>query len=256
MSTKAKMDRIAAYTARAIAGKKEETLEEILDEEVQELADDAIGVLGRIDDKFKSVTAVAAIEEICKTHDDPLAFIDRLVSWSSILRGGRYKTTEYIKAVNFCSLRAMDFTVLDAYKRTFPERLSRREAGKRVPKPEGTIRASASIYSTGALVHGIMSQMQIPLHIMMMSQRVKMAMKLADLAMNASSERVQMEAADRLLSHIVAPEVKKMELDIGFRADDTIESINSALDRFSQIAHDRIRAGTITATDVIELEVL
>jgi hypothetical protein len=211
-----------------------------------------VEALERVDKRFGDLSTKRVIEDITKYHTDPEGFQDRLVSWSSVLKKGRYRLDDYVKAVEYCTLRAADTSQLDSYQVCFPNRCNRVENGVVVRKPEGTIRALSSLYDKGDLVQGILSQMQIPLHIMFMSESYKAVMKLVQLSQTAESERVQMEAADRLLFHIKSPEIKKVELSVGFQADDTINSINAALDKFAEIAHDRIKAGMVTAVDVIE----
>lgn len=214
--------------------------------------DNTLEHLATIDSRFGEDTVKLAVKEIMDVHDDPEAYQDRLVGWVNVMKMGKYKVKDYVKAVHYCTLRSMELSMLNAYKQTFPDRCYKIVDGKEVKKPDGTLRALCSIYDKTDMVQKILAQMQIPLHIMMMSEQVKMARKLAELAMTADSERVQMEAADRLLTHIKSPEVAKVELDVSFKGDEVIQNISNALDTFAQIAHDRMKQGTITATQVIE----
>ena len=204
--------------------------------------------LEMIDPRFGEAAHKGAIKLIMDTHDAPEEFAERLVTFSSVLKTGRYKAEGYIKAVQFASYRQMNFSMVKSYRMTFPERCFR--DGK--AKPSGTVDALASIYDKTAIVQGILAQMQIPLHIMMMSERVRAANVLAHLMINADNERVQMEAADKLLNHINVPETMKVELDVGFKADETLTQLNETLTKIANVAQDRIKAGTVTPTEVIE----
>ena len=204
--------------------------------------------LEMVDKRFGETAHKGAIKLIMDTHEAPEEFAEQLVTFSSVLKNGRYKAEGYIKAVQYASYRQMNLSMTKSYKMTWPARCFR--DGK--PKPTGTIEALASIYDKTAIVQGILSQMQIPLHIMMMSERVRAANVLAHLMINADNERVQMEAADKLLNHINVPETMKVELDVGFKADETLTQLNDTLNKISSIAQDRIKAGLLTPTQVIE----
>jgi len=204
--------------------------------------------LEMIDPRFGETAHKGAVKLIMDTHEAPEEFAEQLVTFSSVLKTGRYKAEGYIKAVQYASYRQMNLSMVKSYKMTWPNRCFR--DGK--PKPTGTVDALASIYDKTAIVQGILSQMQIPLHIMMMSERVRAANVLANLMINADNERVQMEAADKLLNHINVPEALKVELDVGFKADETLTQLNETLTKISAIAQDRIKAGLATPTQVIE----
>ena len=210
---------------------------------------DLYSKLENIDKRFGEEAHKNAIKTIMEFHDSPEEFAEQLVTFSNVLKNGRYKTSHYIKAVQYATYRQMDMSMTESYKRTYPERCFNSEGE---PKPSGTINALASLYDKTAIVQGILSQMQIPLHIMMMAERVKAANVLANLMINASSEKVQMESADKLLNHISIPETMKMELDVGFKTDDTLKELNDTLNKIAGVAQDRMKAGYITATEVIE----
>jgi len=204
--------------------------------------------LENADPRFGESDHKEAIRKIMEYHDAPDEFMQQLVTFSSTLKNGRYKAIDYIKAVQYCTYRQMNKTMVESYRLTFPDRLMR--DGKK--KPTGTIDAAASIYDKTALVQGILSQVQIPLHIMMMPERVKAANVLAYLMMNAENERVQMEAADKLLNHINVPETHKIELDVGFKADETITELNDKLTSLANFAQAKIQADILTPLQVIE----
>ena len=206
-----------------------------------------------IDKRFGEEPHQKAIKLIMDTHDAPDEFAEQLVTFSSVLKNGRYKADSYIKAVQYASYRQMNLSMTEAYKRTFPDRCFRRH-DQTEKKPQGTIEALASIYDKTQIVQGILTQMQIPLHIMMMSERVRAANVLAYLMVNASNERIQMESADKLLNHINIPETMKVEMDVGFKADETLTQLNATLNKIADVAQSRIKAGTLTPVEVLEHE--
>ncbi len=201
-----------------------------------------------IDPRFGEAAHQGAIKLIMDTHDAPEEFAEQLVTFSSVLKNGRYKAEGYIKAVQYASYRQMNFSMTKSYRMTFPDRCFRDGA----PKPTGTVEALSSIYDKTAIVQGILSQMQIPLHIMMMSERVRAANVLAHLMLHAENERVQMESADKLLNHINVPETMKVELDVGFKADETLVSLNDKLDALANYAQAKIMSKGLTPLEVLE----
>ena len=200
-----------------------------------------------VDKRFGEGPTKKAIETIMEYHEAPEEYAEQLITFSNVLKGGKYKLEGYIKAVQYVSYRQMNLSMVDSYRRTYPDRCFRN--GK--PKPKGTVDALSSIYDKTQLVQGILSQMQIPLHIMMVAERVKAANVLANLMMNASSERIQMESADKLLNHIKTPESVKIELDLGSKTDDTIKELNDKLESLANYAQGKIMNGTITPVEVL-----
>lgn len=208
-----------------------------------------IETLTHLDDRFGETATKSAIQEIMNIHEAPEDYSERLISFANVLKAGKYKATDYVKAVQYCSYRAMDMKMKDAWFQTFPERAFR--DGER--KPEGTIDALASLYDKTKLVQSILTQMQIPLNIIMMNERVQAANVLARLMIHSDNERIQMESADKLLGHIAMPESIKVEMDIGVKADETMKDISTSLDKLAQLAQAKIVSGALTPVEVIEL---
>ncbi len=204
--------------------------------------------LMKLDSRFGDANTARMVQDIKDAHESPGEFTERLLTFGNVLKSGKFKAREYIKAVQYTSYRAQELSMKKSYMQTFPDRCYR--DGKR--KPEGTIDALASIYDKTQLVQGILSQMQIPLHIMMMTQRVKAANVLAHLMVNGDTERIQMESADKLLNHVKIPETIKMELDVGIKSDEVMHSIDKQLTALADLAQTKIQAGIITPIDVIE----
>lgn len=206
------------------------------------------GTLEHIDKRFGEDATKQAISLIKETHEAPEEFMERLVTFGNVLKAGRYKATDYVKAVQYTTYRSMDMTMKDAFMQTYPERCYR--GGER--KPEGTIDALASLYDKTKLVQSILAQMQIPLHIMMMNERVRAANVLAHLMVNSDSEKIQMESADKFLNHVAVPETMKIEMDIGIKTDDTIAELNETLNKLADMAQNKISQGAITPTELVE----
>jgi len=197
-----------------------------------------------IDGVYKIVDELDGLEK-----DDLLS---RIVSYSSILKSGRYKVEDYVKAIHFCSLVGIGCNRTDAYRKTFPDRVVRKNTAS-------TIQSSASIYASGELVQKIMAQSMIPAHYMFQAERIKAIGVLADLMINAGSEKVQMESADKLLNHIEPPKEAKLEIDVK-HSNDGIEDLNNALNKLAMkqkemLDTNRIGLKEIAEGSIIDVEV-
>jgi hypothetical protein len=168
----------------------------------------------------------------------------RIVDTSHILNSGKWKVTDYMKAVEFTSYRLAGDSQVEAYRKTFPERCS--------TKKNNTILASASIYNSGKLVQHLIGMAQIPLHLLYMRERHAAIRRLAGLIETSMSERIQMEASDKLLTHIKGPEEFKFELDLGIGANDTIAELTDSLNSIAAMAKKKLDDGTIDAKQLIQ----
>ena len=199
--------------------------------------------LKRIDKRFGDSSAVKTLETISSMHDDPEDFFEKVHSYASVLKGGHFRVGNYLKAVQYVGLRATGLSMYKSYCITFPDRLNKRHRPLAHP---------SSFYDKNKLVQDIMISVQVPLHVLMIGERIAAANVLARLMINGETERIQMESADKLLAHIKVPESIKMELDVGFKADAILTDIDTKLNSLADVAQARIMSGGLTPLEVIE----
>lgn len=204
--------------------------------------DHVVKNLGVVEDDVK--------EEISRLMESDVGegIADRFVSYKGILQTNRCSPMQYVKAVEYVSHRISGKTIKKSYEETFPDKLMR----SGVRKPEGTINSLCQLFDKGKLVQEILKQVQIPLHVIMMNERVTAASVLANLMVNGETERIQMESADKFLNHVQVPETIKMEMDMTVSGDETLKNIGASLDQLAQFAHAKIEAGIMTPVEVIE----
>ncbi len=168
-----------------------------------------------------------------------------IVEFSHILGGkGGHKVNDYVQAVAFCTHRIMNDSQVAAYKKVFPERCK--------GKTEGAIAGKASIYSNGKLITQILGFAQVPTHLLYMRERHMAVRKLADLVSTGFTERIQLDAADKLLTHIKPPEEVKIELDVGLGAQEMLDDMKASLDRVAELASKKLADGTFDAKVLIQ----
>ena len=79
---------------------------------------------------------------------------------------------------------------------------------------------------------------------------------LADLMMNANSEKVRADSANSLLVHLKPPEVKKVELDIGVKANKEIDDMKNLLAQLSAKQKSLIDNGVVSVADVAHTKIV
>jgi len=154
---------------------------------------------------LKSAATQQLTDKINNIVSDPIVaeqVRENFVSYSAVLREGRFKTEDYLNAVVYVSHKVMGLSNKDAYAKTFPARYAQLVA-KQVPDKE--ISAYVAAYHKGKLVNLIMEQTLVPVWIVNQDVFQKAINVQADLMMNANSEKVRSDAANSILTHLAKP---------------------------------------------------
>jgi len=154
---------------------------------------------------LKSAATQQLTDKINNIVSDPIVaeqVRENFVSYSAVLREGRFKTEDYLNAVVYVSHKVMGLSNKDAYAKTFPARYAQLIA-KQVPDKE--ISAYVAAYHKGKLVNLIMEQTLVPVWIVNQDVFQKAINVQADLMMNANSEKVRSDAANSILTHLAKP---------------------------------------------------
>jgi hypothetical protein len=162
------------------------------------------------------------------------------------MQDGRFKASEYVNAVKYVSHKLMGCTNIEAYSKTFPDKMQRFGAQGVQPKD---IASYVTAYNKSKLVNLIFEQTLIPVHVLNQDMYQKALNHQLYLMTNAKSEKVQTEAANSLLTQLRPPDVKKIELDISHKEDSSIAQLRQATLELARQQREGIRAGQITAQD-------
>jgi len=180
-------------------------------------------------------------------------FRDNLLSYTSVMQTGKYKIESYVDAVRYVSHKLMGSSNVEAYAKTFPDRIKRlTDEGA----DERRISAYVAAYNKNQLVNKIMEQTLIPLHVFNADIQQKAINRLASLMMTANSEKVQQESANSLLTHLKRPEVAKIELDIGIKKDKSIDELREATLALVLEQKRILAAGAMTIADIANSEIV
>lgn len=201
-------------------------------------------------DKVRKTVNQELIDQVNATLIEPELFEsyrDNLVSYTSVMQDGRFKVKEYINAVRYVSHKLMGCTHIEAYSKTFPEKIIRFAAQKVESKD---VASYVTAYNKSKLVNLIYAQTLIPSYVLNQDLYQKALNVQAELMVGAHSEKVRTDAANSLLTHLKMPEKQKLELDITLKEDSSINALRQAT--LELVAQQRLslQAGQSTAGEI------
>jgi hypothetical protein len=192
----------------------------------------------------------AASQELCDKINqaslDPEAAAvirENFVSYSQVLKEGRFKVEDYLNAVAYVSFKLMDCTNQEAYQKAFPQRYQTLVAAGRSSKE---ISAYVANYNKNKLVNLILEQSLIPSWVLNQDVYQEAIATQLKLMRTANSEKVRAEAANSILTHLKRPETKKVEIDLGVRQDSGLEALKVSMAQLAEQQLQLIQQGVNT----------
>lgn len=201
-------------------------------------------------DKVKKSINQELIDQINTTLSDPdmyEAYRDNLLSYTRVMSDGRFKVTDYISAVKYVSHKLMGATNIEAYSKTFPDKIQR-FAQQGVASKD--VASYVTAYNKSKLVNLIMEQTLIPSYVLNQDLYQKALNVQAELMTSANSEKVRCDAANSLLTHLKMPETQKVELEIGVKEDSAIASLRATTMELARQQRMMLEAGAMNAQEV------
>ena len=201
-------------------------------------------------DKMKKSVNQELVDQINNTLADPEmyeAYRDNLLSYTRVMADGRFKVSNYIDAVRYVSHKLMGASNIEAYTKTFPDKYARFVAQGVVAKD---IASYVTAYNKSKLVNLIFEQTLIPSHVLNQDLYQRALNVQADLMINAKSEKVRCDAANSLLTQLKAPEIKKIELDIGVKEDSVIGALRATTLELARQQRLMLESGAMNAREV------
>jgi len=195
------------------------------------------------------------IDSINNTLKDPETlevYKENLLSYTYILKEGKFKLHQYLNAVKYVSFKVAGLTNLDSYVKTFPNKyqdfLARQVADK-------DIASYITAYNKSKLVNLIFEQTLIPVHIINAPLFQKAINIQAELMLTAKSEKVRSDAAACLIKELRPPEIKKFELDVSVKEDSTIDQLRQHTMELVEQQKKLLSAGA-SALDVAHSQII
>jgi hypothetical protein len=174
------------------------------------------------------------------------AFRDNLVSYTNVMREGKFKVQNYIDAVKYVSFKLMGDTNILAYSKTFPSKITRFTAEGVSSKD---IASYCTAYNKSKLVNLIYEQTLIPSHVLNADMYQKALNVQAELMKSANSEKVRTDAANSILTHLKRPESQKVELNIGLKETSEIQDLRAATQALVAQQREMLQTGNWNAKE-------
>ncbi|UNI71521.1 hypothetical protein [Burkholderia phage vB_BpP_HN01] len=207
---------------------------------------------------LRNVDTQAIADDINNAVSDPVLaqqIADNFVSYSSVMAEGKYKTEDYVSAVKYVSFKLMGDTNQDAYFKTFPQRYAALLARGAKSKD---ISAYVSAYAKGKLVNSIIEKSLVPSWVLNQHLHQEAINVQAQLMRSAQSEKVRMEAANSLLSHLAKPKEAGPLVNIDMRESSGLADLKATLGSLAQQQRDLIAAGvtakSLAAQKIVDAE--
>jgi hypothetical protein len=197
------------------------------------------------------------VDKLNKLVTDPEErqyFRENLLSYTHVLQDPNVKMDAYIHAVRYVSYKLMGMTNQDAWCKTFPDRY------KRIMddcKSAVHLRATVSGYNKNKIVATVYEQAMIPVHVLNADVFQKAVTTQAELMTNPSvSDKVRSDAANSLMTHLKAPESKKVDLGIEIKEDDSLRDLRKAVTDLAIEQRRAIQTGTSDAQRIAESKLI
>lgn len=209
---------------------------------------------------LKSSVTQQFVDQLNNLSTDPILaeqMRDNFMSYTTVLRDGRFKTDDYLSAVMYVSYKLMGYTNLESWGRTFPNRyqtlLARNTSSK-------DIAAHVAAYNKGKLVNLIMEQTMVPSYVLNQDLYQKALNVQADLMVNAMSEKVRSDAANSILTHLSKPKDNiAAQINIGIGEHSGMNELRDTLTKLANQQQELINNGVstkaIAAQTIIDVEV-
>lgn len=182
---------------------------------------------------------------------------DNFVSYTSVLRDGRFKIEDFVHAVGYVSFKLMGYSNQESYVRTFPVRYQTLVGRGATSKD---ISAYVSAYNKNKLVNLILEQSLVPSWVLNQDAYQAAINKQVFLMNNAKREDVQQKAADSLLTHLTKPEGKGIQLNLNMPESTGLSELKDQLAQMAEMQKNLIEAGVrtrdIAHQSIVEAEVV
>lgn len=201
-------------------------------------------------DKVKKSINQELIDQINTTLADPdmyEAYRDNLLSYTKVMADGRFKVTDYVNAVKYVSHKLMGCTNIEAYSKTFPDKIQRFTNQGVAAKD---IASYVTAYNKSKLVNLIFEQTLIPSYVLNQDMYQKALNVQAELMVSANSEKVRCDAANSLLTHLKMPETQKVELDLNVKEDSSIAALRATTLELARQQRLMLESGAMNAQEV------
>ena len=207
---------------------------------------------------MKSSATQTLTDQINNLVQDPVMaehIREHFITYAVVLQEGKWGIDAYMNAIQYTTYKMMGYSNQEAYFRTFPARHAEFIAKGTTSKD---ISAYVSQYHKGKLVNAIMEKALIPIHVLYLDVHHQAIRVQADLMQNAQSEKVRMEAANSLLTHLAVPKQTGPAVAIQINNNAEMDAMQRMLrdlgERQLELINSGVSAQELAAQRLIEAE--
>jgi hypothetical protein len=198
---------------------------------------------------LKGAATQALTDQVNTLVSDPTTaehIREHFISYAVVLSEGKWSLEAYMNAIQYVTYKMMGYSNQESYQRTFPQRYAHFIANGTSAKD---ISAYVSQYNKGKLVNLIQEKALIPVHVLYQDTFHEAIRHAAFLMTNAQSEKVQMEAANALMTHLGKPKDAAPALAIQINNSLELDALRSTLVDVSDRQRELIKSG-VTAKEI------
>ncbi|ALA45542.1 hypothetical protein KMC57_gp43 [Achromobacter phage vB_AxyP_19-32_Axy24] len=166
---------------------------------------------------------------------------ENFITYTMVLKEGRFKTEDYLNAVAYVSYKHMGLSNKEAFFKTFPQR---QVALVAKGTSEKDIAAHVAGYHKGKLVNLIMEKSLVPTWVAYQDVYHKAIAVQADLMQNAQSEKVRSDAANSILTHLAKPKEAAAVVNVDLRENSGMKELVATLTQLAGAQRQAISDGT------------
>lgn len=194
---------------------------------------------------------VNQLNALSKDPEEARHIRENFITFSQVLSEGRFKLGDYVRAVIYVSHKIMGKSNLDSYKATFPDRYTQMVADGRSGKD---IASYVAAYNKGKLVNLVYERAMIPTWVLNQDVFQSAINTQYEIMTNTTvSDKVRVEAANSLLTHLKKPESNKAELKVEVAMNDGMKALEQRLSEMAQMQLNTIEGKAMSVEDVAAL---
>jgi len=179
--------------------------------------------------------------------DERERYLSNVITYAGVLRNNSFKLEEYFAAVRYVGFKMQGETNQMSYLKTFPNRYQRL---LNLGKTDSDIAGYVSCYQRTMLVSKILEQGIIPLYVSHQDLAFEALTTLVNTMKDTKSDRVRIDAADRILLHLKIPEVAKVQMDVNVKPDDSISELRQATLALVKQQEEMLLSGQMNAKQI------
>lgn len=183
---------------------------------------------------LKGAATQSFVDQINNIVSDPLIaeqVRNNFISYTGVLKDGKYKTEDYLHAVTYVSFKLMGMSNGDAWAKTFPQKHANLVA-RGIPAKD--IGAHVHSFSKGKLVNAVLEQTLVPSWVLNQHLYQEALNTQADLMHNAASEMVRTTAANSILNALQKPKEAGPLVNIDMRETSGMNEMKEMLAKMAQ----------------------